>query len=406
MNLWQDIRYGERMLRKSPGFAVTAVLTLALGIGATTAVFSVVDSLLWKPIALPHLESLVMVLQRVPDDPNSGIAAPPPISTTSAARARRSKTSPPGRAAWPTSWAPAASPSGSRRRWSAPTSSIPSVSSRRIGRGFQDGRRSTRPRARSGPQRSPVAPPLRRRPGHRRQEHPPRRPEFPGHRRDAAPASISPWPPSFGHRMPSPPRSSRNRRGNQAGGRRPPQAGTHHGAGRSRELDSLAARLEKSYPDTNKGRRYHGLAGPPLHGGFRDPAVLHHAALLGDLRAADRLRQRRQPAVRPRHRPPARSRRAYRAGRIALARDRATGHRKRTALRRRRGLRPADRQLGNRHDARRHARRNRALHPRLEGYSDSMPAPCSSPWSRRSRAAFSPASRRRGSAPAPISPTP
>jgi putative ABC transport system permease protein len=70
MALWQDIRYGERMLRKSPGFAVTAVLTLALGIGATTAVFSVCDSLLWKPIALPHLESLVMVLQRIPDNPN------------------------------------------------------------------------------------------------------------------------------------------------------------------------------------------------------------------------------------------------------------------------------------------------------------------------------------------------
>jgi putative ABC transport system permease protein len=70
MNLWQDIRYGERMLRKSPGFAATAVLTLALGIGATTAIFSVCDSLLWKPIALPHLDTLVMVLQRIPDNPN------------------------------------------------------------------------------------------------------------------------------------------------------------------------------------------------------------------------------------------------------------------------------------------------------------------------------------------------
>ncbi len=70
MNLWQDIRYGERMLRKSPGFAATAVLTLALGIGATTAIFSVCDSLLWKPIALPHLDTLVMLLQRIPDNPN------------------------------------------------------------------------------------------------------------------------------------------------------------------------------------------------------------------------------------------------------------------------------------------------------------------------------------------------
>ena len=69
MNLWQDIQYGARMLRKSPGFAVTAVLTLALGIGATTAVFSLCDALLWKPIALPRMESLVMVLQRVPDSP-------------------------------------------------------------------------------------------------------------------------------------------------------------------------------------------------------------------------------------------------------------------------------------------------------------------------------------------------
>jgi hypothetical protein len=70
MNLWQDIRYGERLLRKSPGFSATAILTLALGIGATTAVFSVCDALLWSPISLPHLETLAMVGQRNNDDPN------------------------------------------------------------------------------------------------------------------------------------------------------------------------------------------------------------------------------------------------------------------------------------------------------------------------------------------------
>jgi len=70
MNFWQDIRYGARMLRKSPGFVVTAVVTLGIGIGATTAIFSICDSLLWKPTPLPHMESLVMVLERVSDSPN------------------------------------------------------------------------------------------------------------------------------------------------------------------------------------------------------------------------------------------------------------------------------------------------------------------------------------------------
>ncbi len=77
MPLFQDVRYGTRLLRKSPGFAATAVLTLALGIGATTAVFSVCDSLLWKPVALPRLESLVTVLQSVPEDPGHWNTATP-----------------------------------------------------------------------------------------------------------------------------------------------------------------------------------------------------------------------------------------------------------------------------------------------------------------------------------------
>src|ERR1039457_3022927 len=71
MNLWHDVRYGARILRNSPGFLATAVLTLGLGIGATTAIFSCSDAMLWKPVRLPQIESLVMVLQRIPDQPKN-----------------------------------------------------------------------------------------------------------------------------------------------------------------------------------------------------------------------------------------------------------------------------------------------------------------------------------------------
>ena len=58
-SLWEDIRYASRQLRRSPGFAITAVLTLSLSIGATTAMYSIVRGTLLAPLTYPHAEELV-----------------------------------------------------------------------------------------------------------------------------------------------------------------------------------------------------------------------------------------------------------------------------------------------------------------------------------------------------------
>src|SRR5260221_6860401 len=61
--LLQDIRFGWRMLRRTPGFTLAAVLALALGVGATTAIFSVLDRVVLQPLPYPDPDRLAMLCE-------------------------------------------------------------------------------------------------------------------------------------------------------------------------------------------------------------------------------------------------------------------------------------------------------------------------------------------------------
>ena len=66
-----DVKFSFRKLRKSPGFALTAILTLAFGIGANVVVFSILNGLLLRPLNVPHPENLVQITRGKGDDSQS-----------------------------------------------------------------------------------------------------------------------------------------------------------------------------------------------------------------------------------------------------------------------------------------------------------------------------------------------
>ena len=93
--LLKDIRYGVRGLWKRPGFTVVAVLTLALGIGANTAIFSVVNAVLLRPLQFRDPERLVMIWEDAAFVGFPRTHLHPPIMSTGKTRRSLSKMSRP-----------------------------------------------------------------------------------------------------------------------------------------------------------------------------------------------------------------------------------------------------------------------------------------------------------------------
>jgi putative ABC transport system permease protein len=254
MGVWDDVRFGARTLSKAPGFTATAILTLALGIGATTAIFSVADAMLWKPVPLPHLETLTMLLQRVPDDPSDWNSVPP----ADVEDIRKASASFESFASWDDGVANIVGPGGEPERVyrDLTTANFFRVIGVQpiVGRGFQAGEDQP------GREREVV---LSNKLWRRRFAADPSVVGKNIRLDDQDCQVIGVMPPKFDFPLAADiwtplalkPEDRASRRANtlQSVARLKPGADVKRAQA---ELDAIAARLEKLYPDSNKGRRY------------------------------------------------------------------------------------------------------------------------------------------------------
>jgi len=91
-NLWKDLSYAWRMLIKSPGFAIVAVLALGLAIGANTAIFSLFNGIIWRPLPVKDPQQLVVVAAK-----QRGLDFPLPLSYLDFAPSPRMKAGSPAK---------------------------------------------------------------------------------------------------------------------------------------------------------------------------------------------------------------------------------------------------------------------------------------------------------------------